>query len=146
MKIKLLLTIIGAIAIASAFVIAGNAKAESPIKSVQNTTQLKRDYGITLSLPTKDPRITRQQAIAIANATPLYARWVHGSFKSTHVEYWDVTDKELVKAGDQELDKTPCYIVTYEGLNNKIGSMTRRQYNIIVNAQSGKAKFGFSYQ
>ncbi len=145
-----------------ALIAVNNVQANVPsatATTIQNVNQLA-SMGITFANPgTLVPLITKDQAVQIAAQTfaPLAA-----TAKSVHVELQLVTDKTTKMFSPKEMQEnpqvalnglanTPCYIVTYEGINftksiPNHADVVNHEYNVLIDAQTGQILYGFTYR
>lgn len=138
------------------------ALANPKVTTHQVVSQLNT-MGITFDATTSPAKISSDEAIQIAKGiSPYYAQQA----KHIVVEYQLVTDpnvrmlppEELKQnsqvAKDGYLNQTPCYIVTFEGVqkfghlpaNSKSNPVKHSEYNVVIDANTGVALFGFDYR
>ena len=131
-----------------------NADVNKTIHDIKNLN----DMGMTLENTSVIAKLTPDQAVeAACKDRPDFANQA----KNIVVEYYQITDpgtQVLSDAAKQKneslakngyLLKTPCYIVSFEGINKEASTppdvppKTFHEYNLVIDANSGEPLYAF---
>jgi uncharacterized membrane protein YkoI len=130
------------------------------ISDIKNTTQdlkILSQNGITLENTSKHAKVSPSQAAEIASQV------VGGNAKKIIVEYCQIDSYKFTYSNNTPSINTPCYLVSFEGIprytkivfpipmNTRITSSPKLvpvgyEYNIVVDANSGKILGEFNYR